>query len=230
MGQTPTLHLLYSCPFCWKVRSLLEHLDVDVDYVAVNGMKIKKAVSFAGDWGKVPVFTDTEGEHHVDSTPIMRVNDEKYNGGKMASQGDPERQSEWMAWVDTHLSRATVPILYGSLGSALKTTTRISKIENFGFISKRLYAWAGFPIMWGIIARKRVKSDGRKPKQLWHDLLTEFTEAHDNKPFFGGDAPDLVDFAAFGYMRSISPYPQFNQLTDHANGMAWYQRMEASLS
>ena len=134
------------------------------------------------------------------------------------------------AWVDTHLSRATVPILYGSLGSALKTTTRISKIENFGFISKRLYAWAGFPIMWGIIARKRVKSDGRKPKQLWHDLLTEFTEAHDNKPFFGGDAPDLVDFAAFGYMRSISPYPQFNQLTDHANGMAWYRRMEASLS
>ena len=120
MGQTPTLHLLYSCPFCWKVRSLLEHLDVDVDYVAVNGMKIKKAVSFAGDWGKVPVFTDTEGEHHVDSTPIMRVIDEKYNGGKMANQGDPERQSEWMAWVDTHLSRATVPILYGSLGSALK--------------------------------------------------------------------------------------------------------------
>ena len=138
MGQTPTLHLLYSCPFCWKVRSLLEHLDVDVDYVAVNGMKIKKAVSFAGDWGKVPVFTDTEGEHHVDSTPIMRVIDEQYNGGKMANQGDPERQSEWMAWVDTHLSRATVPILYGSLGSALKTTTRISKIENFGFISKRL--------------------------------------------------------------------------------------------
>ena len=230
MGQTPTLHLLYSCPFCWKVRSLLEHLDMDVDYVAVNGMKIKKAVSFAGDWGKVPVFTDAEGEHHVDSTPIMRVIDEKYNGGKMAAQGDKARQETWMEWVDTHLSKATVPILYGSLGSALKTTTRISKIENFGFISKRLYAWAGFPIMWGIIARKRVKKDGRKPKQLWHDLLTEFTDAHDGKSFFGGDSPDLVDFSAFGYMRSVSPYPQFEQLTDHANGMAWYKRMEASLN
>ena len=230
MGQTPTLHLLYSCPFCWKVRSLHEHLDVDVDYVAVNGMKIKKAVSFAGDWRKVPVFTDTEGEHHVDSTPIMRVIDEKYNGGKMANQGDPERQSEWMAWVDTHLSRATVPILYGSLGSALRTTTRISKIEKFGFLAKRLYAWAGFPIMWGIIARKRVKRDGRTPKKLWHDLLTEFTDVHGDEPFFGGSSPDLVDFAAFGYMRSVSPYPQFEQLTDHANGMAWYRRMEATLN
>lgn len=230
MGQTPSLHLLHSCPFCWKVRGLLEHLDVDVEYVAVNGMKIKKDVAFAGDWGKVPVFTDIEGVHHVDSTPILRVIDEKYNEGKMANQGDAARQHEWMEWVDTHLSRATVPILYGSLSSALKTTTRISKIENFGFISKRLYAWAGFPIMWGIIARKRVKSDGRKPKKLWHDLLTEFTAAHDAKPFFGGETPDLVDFAAFGYMRSISPYPQFSQLTDHVNGMAWYRRMEATLS
>jgi glutathione S-transferase len=127
------------------------------------------------------------------------------------------------------MSKATVPILYGSLASALKTTTRISKIETFGFLSKRLYAWAGFPIMWGIIARKRVKRDGRKPKQLWHDLLTEFTAAHDGQPFFGGVHPDLVDFAAFGYMRSVSPFPQFAQLTDHTAGMAWYRRMESSL-
>ena len=224
------MYLLYSCPFCWKVRGLLEHLDVDVNYVGVNGMRIKKDVSFAGDWGKVPVFTDENGSHHVDSTPLLRLIDDKYNHGKMASQGDKERQETWLTWVDTKMSKATIPILYGSLGSALKTTTRISKIEEFGFFSKRLYAWAGFPIMWGIIARKRVKKDGRKPKQLWHDLLSEFTDAHEGQPFFGGASPDLVDFAAFGYMRSVSPYPQFASLTDHAAGMAWYNRMEATLN
>ena len=84
--------------------------------------------------------------------------------------------------------------------------------------------------MWGIIAKKRVKKDGRKPKQLWHDLLTEFTASHNEKDFFGGSSPDLVDFAAFGYMRSISPFPQFNQLTDHAAGIAWYKRMEGTLA
>ena len=91
MGQTPTLHLLYSCPFCWKVRGLLEHLNVTTDYVPVNGMRIKKEVAFAGDWGKVPVFTDEEGTHHVDSTPILRYIDEKYNEGKMSVQGDEAR-------------------------------------------------------------------------------------------------------------------------------------------
>ncbi len=230
MSQKASLHLLYTCPFCWKVRGLIEHLGMDVDYIGVNGMKIKKSVAFAGDWGKVPVFTDEQGEHVVNSTPILRHIDAVYNDGKMAAQGDSSRQDTWMEWTDAKLSKATVPILYGTLGSALKTTTRIAKLEDFGFISKRLYAWAGFPIMWGIIAKKRVKKDGRKPKQLWHDLLTEFTTAHEGQPFFGGASPDLVDFSAFGYMRSISPFPQFNLLTDHEAGMAWYKRMEGTLA
>ena len=127
MGQTPTLHLLYSCPFCWKVRGLLEHLNVTTDYVPVNGMRIKKEVAFAGDWGKVPVFTDEEGTHHVDSTPILRYIDEKYNEGKMSVQGDETRRNEWMEWVDAHLSKATVPILYGSLGSASKPPRAFQK-------------------------------------------------------------------------------------------------------
>ena len=225
----PKLHVLFTCPFCWKVRGLVEYLDLDVDYVSVNGMRIKKEVAFAGDWGKVPVFTDEQGGHFVDSTPLLKHIDATYNGSKMAKMGDSQRQARWLDWADTKLSKATVPILYGTLGSALKTTTRISKIEKFGFFSRRLYAWAGFPIMWGIIAKKRVKKDGRKPKQLWHDLLTEFTDEHGDSAFFGGDHPDLVDFAAFGYMRSISPYPQFSLLEDHVAGKAWYNRMMAAL-
>ena len=227
MGQKPTLHLLYSCPFCWKVRGLMEYLKMDVELVPVNGLKIKKNVSFAGDWGKVPVFTDENGEHHVDSTPLLKLIDANYNEGKLSAISSAERNDKWMEWADTKVSKATVPILYGTLLSAFKTTTRISKIEKFGFISKRLYAWAGFPVMWGIIAKKRVKKDGRTPKKLWHDLLTEFTDEHQGKDFFGGDGPNLVDFSVFGYMRSVSPFPQFSLLEDHQSGMAWYNRMIA---
>ena len=225
----PTMHMLHTCPFCWKVRGIAEHLDIDYQKVQVNAMKTKKELRFAGDWGKVPVWTEANGEIIVDSTPIMKHIDATYNGGALWQTTDEARRDEWIEWVDTKLSKATVPILYGSLSSALKTTTRVSKLETFGFFSKRLYAWAGFPIMWGIIARTRVKKDGRKPKQLWHDLLTEFTDEFGESPFFGGDLPDLVDLAAFGYMRSISPFPQFSQLEDHENGIAWYRRVEATL-
>ncbi len=225
----PKMHMLHTCPFCWKVRSIAEHLGVDYQKVQVNAMRTKKELKFAGDWGKVPVWTEADGEVVVDSTPIMKHIDVTYNGGELWSSNDEARRDQWIEWVDTKMSKATIPILYGSLFSALKTTTRVSKLENFGFFSKRLYAWAGFPIMWGFIARSRVKKDGRTPKQLWHDLLTEFTNEFGEAPFFGGQKPDLVDFAAFGYMRSISPFPQFSQLENHENGMAWYRRIEGTL-
>ena len=225
----PKLHMLHTCPFCWKVRSIAEHLDIDFQKVQVNAMKTKKELKFAGDWGKVPVWTGADGEVVVDSTPIMKHIDATYNEGALWSSDDEVRRDKWIDWIDTKMSKATIPILYGSLSSALKTTTRVSKLETFGFFSKRLYAWAGFPIMWGFIARSRVKKDGRTPKQLWHDLLTEFTDEMGDAQFFGGQNPDLVDLAAFGYMRSISPFPQFSQLEDHEKGMAWYNRIESTL-
>lgn len=229
MTNVGQLHMLYTCPFCWKVRGLLEHLDIPHERVQVNPMKQKKTLPSSPEWTKVPVWVDSNSGVHVDSTPIMKQIDAAHNDGKLWATDDEGRRDEWMEWVDLHMAKATIPILYGSLGSALKTTTRVSKLEKFGFISKRLYAWAGFPIMWGIIARKRVKKDGRTPKKLWHDLLSEFTNEFGEKPFFGGDSPNLVDLAAFGYVRSISPYPQFSQIEDHEAGMNWYKAVEATL-
>ena len=155
-----TLHVLQTCPFSWKVRGLIEHLGLDVREVQVNAMRTKKDLSFTNGWNKVPVFTDEEGEVVVDSTPIMNYIDEKYNKKSLSQSSGTERYDSMLAHVDEAWKRATIPILYGSLGSALSTTRRVSKLEKFGFISRRLYAWAGFPIMWGIIARKRVKKDG----------------------------------------------------------------------
>ena len=45
-----TLHMLHTCPFCWKVRGLIEYLDLDVDLVSVNGLKIKKYQSYGSHY------------------------------------------------------------------------------------------------------------------------------------------------------------------------------------
>lgn len=227
MSESPSVHILRSCPFCWKVRVLTDYLNLDVNEIQVNPMKQKKELKFAGDWGKVPVWTTGSGEVIVDSTPIMKYIDKEHFSGQLSSRGNQERNEEWLTWVDGNISKATVPILYGSIFSALKTTPRVAKMEKFSLISGLLYAWTGFPIM-VLIAKIRIrkKFGKKKPKQIWHDLLDEFTSEFTGNSFFSGEEPGLVDFAAYGYMKSVSPYPQFELLKDHTAGMKWYNAME----
>tara|TARA_Y100000588_G_scaffold350656_1_gene401924 strand:- start:66 stop:752 length:687 start_codon:yes stop_codon:yes gene_type:complete len=228
MEEYPQLMMLQTCPFCWKVRSLLEHLKIDFQEAQLNPLRRKKALKFAGEWGKVPIWRESEENFVIDSTPIMIYLDKKYNESKLSDE-NIERQKTWLKWVDEKLSKATIPILYGSIGSALSSTRTVSKLEKFGFFSRHLYAWTGFPIMWGIIAKTRVKKDGRKPKQLWHDLLDEFVKEFNGEQFFGGEKPNLVDMAAFGIVRSISPFKQFKEIESHELGMNWYNAILSTL-
>ena len=132
MTEYPKLMMLHSCPFCWKVRSLLEYLKIDFNEDQLNPLRRKKSLKFAGDWGKVPIWRDSEEDFVIDSTPIMLHLDKKYNNSKL-SNNDLSRQEEWLRWVDEKLSKATIPILYGSIGSALSSTRTVSKLEKFGF-------------------------------------------------------------------------------------------------
>ena len=132
MTEYPKLMMLHSCPFCWKVRSLLEYLKIDFNEAQLNPLRRKKSLKFAGDWGKVPIWRDSEEDFVIDSTPIMLHLDKKYNNSKL-SNNDLSRQEEWLRWVDEKLSKATIPILYGSIGSALSSTRTVSKLEKFGF-------------------------------------------------------------------------------------------------
>ena len=134
---------------------MVDILGIEHNKVAINPMKAKKTLPSAPDWTKTPVWREANGEIVVDSTPIMKFIDQKYN-----------------------------------------------------------------------IARKRVKKDGRKPKQLWHDLLNEFLGSFNGMNFFGGDSQDMIDLVAFGYVSSIEPYPQFSQVADHKAGMVWFNAMK----
>ena len=84
MEEYPKLMMLQSCPFCWKVRSLLEHLKIDFQESQLNPLRRKKALKFAGDWGKVPIWRESEEDFVVDSTPIMIYLDQKYNDSKLS--------------------------------------------------------------------------------------------------------------------------------------------------
>jgi glutathione S-transferase len=95
MGNKPELFILHTCPFSWKLRSLLQHIGLDYEEVQVNPLKIKKQLAFSDGWNKVPVWRDSDGTVLVDSTPMMKELDAKYNSGKLMESSDDARRDEW---------------------------------------------------------------------------------------------------------------------------------------
>ena len=104
MANAGQLHMLYTCPFCWKVRGLLEHLDIPHERIQVNPMRTKKTLPSAPEWNKVPVWVDSNNDVHVDSTPIMKHIDTIHNGGKLWSSDDEERRGTLGAVRVLHLA------------------------------------------------------------------------------------------------------------------------------
>ena len=103
MSQSPSLHMLQTCPFCWKVRGMTDYLKIDVNQVQVNAMKTKKELAFAGDWGKVPVWTSSSGEVVVDSTPILKYIDKEHFDGKISARGDEEKTNNgWNGLIQNY--------------------------------------------------------------------------------------------------------------------------------
>ena len=84
--------MLYTCPFCWKVRGLLEHIGLEHEKVQVNPMKAKKQLPSAPEWTKVPVWVEADAEIITDSTPIMKHIDAKNNDGSLWNSEDESRR------------------------------------------------------------------------------------------------------------------------------------------
>ena len=73
---------------------------------------------------------------HVDSTPVKEEIDAAHNDGKLWASDNEERRDEWMEWVDLHMSKATIPILYELLGSALKPPYVFQNLKNLDSYQK----------------------------------------------------------------------------------------------
>ena len=78
VDNKPTLYGFQTCPFCWKVRSLLNWKGVEYSSVEVDPMT-KAEIRWA-NWKSVPVFVDADGTQVNDSNSILHYVDEKLGG------------------------------------------------------------------------------------------------------------------------------------------------------
>ena len=223
VDNKPTLYGFQTCPFCWKVRSLLNWKGVDYSAVEVDPMT--KAEIRWSNWKSVPVFVDADGTQVNGSNSILHYVDEKLGGARrFAPEGADEVQDRWMSFSDETLAKSIVAVVYGSYRSSLAAMDYVTRVERFSRWQAFKAKWLGAVVM-RLIGRSRAKMFERGPEENLSAQLDLLSGAF-NPDFIGDTKPNGGDFANYGILRSIQGLRGFDIVENHPAAGPWYRRMQ----
>ena len=219
----PTMYGFQTCPFCWKVRSLLAWKGVDFAEVEVDPMK-KKEIAWS-DWKTVPIYVEADGTQVNDSNDILHWINSTHEGGVIfANAGEDTHQDEWMAFSNDILGKSIVSVIYRTYKSSRNALRYVAEVDNFSRVSAWKSIWLGGLIM-KMVGKSRAKMFDLPPEEnLVHQL--DVMSAGFQGDFFGGGNPDGADFANYGILRSMQGLRGFDILENHAKVQPWYARMQ----
>ena len=211
------LYQFDSCPFCWKVKALLNYAKQPYDVIEVSPFGMKE-LDFT-DHKKVPVLKDGDKVITESANIVEHVNT---HYSKLPVREDA---SKWSQWVDDTLVHYLPPMIHPNFKTSLKNFKIILGNTNMGAIKGFFIRLAGSIVM-PKVAKKM------KAKYGIEDASAEFLVAIDrfvsnglkDQPFFGGNQPDLIDSSVFGVLHSSHELGVTSLASEHNQQFAdWYQ-------
>lgn len=226
--KLPKLYQYAVCPFCCKVKAILDYKKIPYEAIEVHPLN-KKEIKFSKNYKKVPIWVDEDGLQVNDSTPIMKYLDEKFSHKPVFSQESPARQEEqqWLDWADKVLVRALPPVIYQNIPDALKAFDYITQEGKFNWLQQRTIKYSGALVM-KMVAKKTAKSQGiTDPASHLVQCLEKWEQALGNREFLGNTQPNGADLAVYGVLKSIENMPAFSFIQNNAKIYDWYQKVQS---
>lgn len=210
-----TLYQFKSCPFCSKVRALLNFTQQPYEVVDVSPRGMKE-LDFT-DHKKVPVLRDDD-KVIVESAAIIEYINENY--AKLAITEDDKK---WTDWLDNKLVHYLPPLIHPDF----KTSRRnISKVSGISGLKGFFVSMAGALIMPKVARKMKEKHNINNPKSEYLEGIDHWVnDGLQGKTFYGGDKPSFVDCSVFGVLSSGHELGTVKMAMDHNKDFAlWYDK------
>lgn len=148
-------------------------------------------------------------------------------GGKEART----EEMKWRQWADDWLVHLISPNVYRTPAEALASFDYIVREGKFGAVEATMAKYVGAAAMY--IISKRLKSRHHLQDDVRVDLYEAankwVTAVGKDRPFMGGQKPNLADLAVYGVLRVMEGLEAFDDLMRHSHIQPWYLRMERAI-
>ncbi|XP_029059843.1 prostaglandin E synthase 2 isoform X2 [Monodon monoceros] len=149
-------------------------------------------------------------------------------GGKEART----EEMKWRQWADDWLVHLISPNVYRTPTEALASFDYIVKEGNFGTVEGAMAKYMGAAAMYFI--SKRLKSRHHLQDDVREDLYEAANKwvaaVGKDRPFMGGQRPNLADLAVYGVLRVMEGLEAFDDLMRHTHIQPWYLRVEKAIA
>lgn len=225
-----TLYQFELCPFCHKVKAVLDVKGIAYRTVEVNPMtKAELPALPEGAPKKVPVI-DVEGEVVFDSTTIMAFLDGRFRDGLLLSPDEAvarERSDEVEAWVDSEFAMALPTVIYGTWRESLKAAQVTARTSNFGFFHN-VGVRAGGPLIMHQVAKRILQKHNKTDGHVWvSQALDQFEAWLGDGAYVTGDEVSMGDAAMHGAVSCVRDFPVFAEIMKRPALAAWFDRLQA---
>ncbi len=195
-----TLYQFQSCPFCSKVRALLNFTKTPYKTVEVSPFGMKE-LDFT-DHKKVPVIKDVDADGNekiiVESSKIIEYVNENYS--KLAVN---DEDKIWTDWVDNTLVHYLPALIHPNFETSRRNFKKIILPGQFGWLKGKFIRFAGAVAMPRVARKLMKKYDIKHPEEEFFDAIDHWVDKGlNNQSYYGGDTPNFVDCSVFGVLRS----------------------------
>jgi microsomal prostaglandin-E synthase 2 len=187
-----TLYQFSSCPFCWKVKALLNYTNQPYKTVEVTPFGMPE-LDFT-EHKKVPVLRDGK-QVIIESATIVDHINKHYS--KLDINNDAK---QWTAWIDDKLVHYLPPLIHPDFRTSFRNFAHILQNGQFGWLKGKFVRLIGAFVMPRVATKMKHK----------HNIINiekEYLEAIDywvnkglaGKAFFGDNKPISLIVACLVY-------------------------------
>ncbi len=220
------------CPFCCKVKAMLDLHGVPYETTDVNPLTKGEIKAWSGGYKKVPIAM--LGGEQVNDSPVIvsSILDRMGSAGvlppKELSRFRSAEALEWAKWSDEKLAVLLFPNITRSYGEALQAFGYVNNVPHFSTLDRLANQLIGSFAMWmaqGKIKKKYGIEDERAAVvgaiNHWLD------DGVGKREYAGGSEPNLADVAVFGALKAIDRTDAFREIMAETRVAPWYERMLA---